>query len=142
MPWIHIKSFHYLFTFTDFVFSLKAVANMSVSYKVKWWYQTKSANLKRHISQCFTDFLFLIKAVVDMFSLYKLKWWYQTKFKNSKRYINQCFSVFLWNLNSIALHNFSKTQFLITYNCIHKFDTICFSESYLNSKILSSDSKL
>ena len=41
-----------------------------------------------------------------------------------KRYINQCFSVCHWNWNSVASHNFSKIQFLVTYNCIHKFDII------------------
>ena len=46
------------------------------------------------------------------------------------------------NLNSVVLHNFSKIQSLIAYNCIHKFDIICPSESYLNSEILSSDSNL
>ena len=46
------------------------------------------------------------------------------------------------NLNSVALHNFSKIQSLIAYNCIHKFDIICPSESYLNSEILWSDSNL
>ena len=47
-----------------------------------------------------------------------------------KRDINQCFSVCHWNLNSVASHNFSKIQSLIAYNCIHKFDIICLSESY------------
>ena len=46
------------------------------------------------------------------------------------------------NLNSVVLHNFFKIQSLIAYNCIHKFDIICLSESYLNSEILSSDSNL
>ena len=59
-----------------------------------------------------------------------------------KRDINQCFSVCHWNLNSVASHNFSKIQSLIAYNCIHNFDIICLSESYLNCEILSSDSNL
>ena len=59
-----------------------------------------------------------------------------------KRDINQCFSVCHWNLNSVASHNFSKIQSLIAYNCIHKFDIICLSESYLNSETLSSNSNL
>ena len=46
------------------------------------------------------------------------------------------------NLNNVVLHNFSKIQALIAYNCIHKFDIIYLSESYLNSEILSSDSNL
>ena len=59
-----------------------------------------------------------------------------------KRDINQCFSVCHWNWNSVASHNFSKIQFLVTYNCIHKFDIIWLSEYYLNSKFLSSHRSL
>ena len=50
--------------------------------------------------------------------------------------ISQCFSVCHSNLNSVASHKFSKIQSLIAYNCIHKFDIIFLSESYLNSEIL------
>ena len=53
-----------------------------------------------------------------------------------KQYINQCFSVCPWNLNSAVSPKFSKIQSLIAFNCIHKFDIICLSESYLNSEIL------
>ena len=35
--------------------------------------------------------------------------------------------------------NFSKVQSLIAYNCIHQCDTICLSESDLNSEILSNE---
>ena len=44
--------------------------------------------------------------------------------------------------NSIAAHNFSKIQSLITYNCIHHFDIICLSETYLNSEISSDNENL
>ena len=37
--------------------------------------------------------------------------------------INQCFSVCHCNLNSVAPHNFSQIQSLITCNCIHKLHT-------------------
>ena len=43
---------------------------------------------------------------------------------------------------SIAAHNFSKIQSLIGYNCIHHFDIICLSETYLNSDILSYNENL
>ena len=56
--------------------------------------------------------------------------------------INKCFSVCHRNLNSVASYYFSKIQSLIAYNCIHKFDIMCLSESYWNSEILSSDSNL
>ena len=36
-----------------------------------------------------------------------------------------------------ASHNFSKIQSLIAYICIHHFDIICLSETYLNFDILS-----
>ena len=59
-----------------------------------------------------------------------------------KQDINLCFSVCHWNLNSVVSHNFAKIQSLIAYNCIHKFDIIFLSESYLNSEILWSDINL
>ena len=52
------------------------------------------------------------------------------------------FSICHWNLNSIAAHNFSKIQSLIVYDCMHHFDFICFSETYLNSNILSDNENL
>ena len=45
-------------------------------------------------------------------------------------------------LNSIALHNFSKFQSLIAYNCKHHFDIICLSKTYLNSDISSVNDNL
>ena len=59
-----------------------------------------------------------------------------------KRHINQCFSVCHWNLNNVVSHHFSKILSLIAYSCIHKFDSICLSEYYLNSEVFSSDSNL
>ena len=49
---------------------------------------------------------------------------------NSK--LDQTFSICQWNPNSIAAHNFSKIQSLIAYNCIHHFDIVSLSETYLN----------
>ena len=49
---------------------------------------------------------------------------------NSK--LDQSFSICQWNPNSIAAHNFSKIQSLIAYNCIHHFDIVSLSETYLN----------
>ena len=50
------------------------------------------------------------------------------------------FSVCHWNLNSLAAHNFGKVGLYEAYNTNDKFDIICVSGSYLDSKI-SSDSK-
>ena len=47
------------------------------------------------------------------------------------------FSICHWNLNSIA-----AIQSLIAYDCMHHFDFICFSETYLNSNILSDNENL
>ena len=54
---------------------------------------------------------------------------------------NSCesFSTCHWILNSITSHNFIKVSLLTVYNSIHKFDTICLSETYLNSQTLSND---
>ena len=54
----------------------------------------------------------------------------------------QNFSICHWNLNSIPAHNFSKISLLSAYNFLHKFDIICFSETYLDSSILSQDTNL
>ena len=35
----------------------------------------------------------------------------------------QSFSICHWNLNSIAVHNFSKISLLKAYNAIHTYDT-------------------
>ena len=48
------------------------------------------------------------------------------------------FSICNWNLNMI----FFKVKLLTTSSVMHKFDTICISESYLNSGISSSIDKL
>ena len=57
---------------------------------------------------------------------------------------NSCynFSICHWNLNSITAHNFAKLNLLQAYNTIHDFDTICLSESYLDSSISSNNDNL
>ena len=55
---------------------------------------------------------------------------------------NQSSSICHWNLNSIAVHNFSKIYSLIAYNCTHHFDIIWLSEIYLNSNVSSDNEKL
>ena len=55
---------------------------------------------------------------------------------------SKSFSICHWNLNSITSHNFIKVSLLTAYNSIHKFDIICLSEMYLNSKTLSNDENL
>ena len=52
------------------------------------------------------------------------------------------FSICYWNLNSITSHNFIKVSLLTAYNSIHKFDIICLSGTYLNSKTLSNNENL
>ena len=59
-----------------------------------------------------------------------------TQFNQGPKIISQQgFSVCHWNLNSIFVHNFAKIFLLKAYEAIHKFDTICSSETYLDSSI-------
>ena len=51
-------------------------------------------------------------------------------------------SIYHWNLNSIAAHNFIKVSLFIAYNSIHKYDIICFSETYLDSSTVLGDDSL
>ena len=46
---------------------------------------------------------------------------------------NQRFFICHWNLNSISAHNYINIFLLITYTFTHKFDVICFHETYLES---------
>ena len=57
---------------------------------------------------------------------------------NCKEY----FSICHWNLNSISAHDYSKLFLLKAYTILHKFDTICLSETYLDSTIPNDDDKL
>ena len=54
----------------------------------------------------------------------------------------QEFSICHWNLNSIATHSFNKVSLLKAYITIYNYDVICFSETYLDSSILSDDKNL
>ena len=47
----------------------------------------------------------------------------------------QTLSICHWNLNSICADNFAKLSLLRAYVSVHKFDTICLSETYLDSSI-------
>ena len=51
-------------------------------------------------------------------------------------------SVSHWNLNSICSHDFSKISQFIAFNAEHKFDIVCFSETFLNSDTLPNDNNL
>ena len=55
---------------------------------------------------------------------------------------SQKLSICHWNLNSIAAHNFIKVSLLIAYNSIHKYNIICFSETYLDSSMVLGDDSL
>ena len=52
------------------------------------------------------------------------------------------FSFCHWNLNSIAVRNFSKLSLLEAYDVRHKFDMICLSETFLDSSIPTNDENL
>ena len=52
--------------------------------------------------------------------------------------ISECLSICHWNLNSISAHDYSKLFLLKAYISVRKFDTICLSETYLDSTYLHS----
>ena len=54
----------------------------------------------------------------------------------------QNFSIYHWNLNSIAVHNFSKISLLKAYSAVHAIDIICQSETYLNHDTLFDNDNL
>ena len=54
----------------------------------------------------------------------------------------QTLSICHWNLNSICAHNFTKLSLLRAYVNIHKFDIVCFSETYLDSSISDESLKI
>ena len=59
-----------------------------------------------------------------------------------KRASSSNISICHWNLNSISVHNFTKSFLLKAYIAIHKFDIICLSETYLDYSTTSNDDNL
>ena len=55
-----------------------------------------------------------------------------------KNSASECLSICHWNLNSISAHGYSKLFLLKAYISVRKFDTICPSETYLDSTYLYS----
>ena len=53
-----------------------------------------------------------------------------------------CLSICHWNLNSISGYDYSKLFLLNSYNSLHKFDIIFFSETYLDSNTPLNDDNL
>ena len=47
-----------------------------------------------------------------------------------------------WNLNSLITHSFAKVSLLTAFLSVNKFDIVCFSETFLNSEILTYDENL
>ena len=47
-----------------------------------------------------------------------------------------------WNLNSLIAHSFAKVSVLMANILVNKFDIVCLSETFLNSKILTDDESL
>ena len=64
--------------------------------------------------------------------------WNSVLQRNSCKHLSICY----WNLSSINSHNFVKASLLTVYNSIHKFNIICLSQTYVNSKTLSNDESL
>ena len=55
---------------------------------------------------------------------------------------SQCLTICHWNLNSISTDNFIKFPLLDAYILTHKFDTICLSETFLDSTFSDNDPRL
>ena len=60
----------------------------------------------------------------------------------SRHSLNNHFTICHWKLNSISAHNFAKVQHLKAYLAVHKFDIVCFSQTYLNSSFPFDDDNL
>ena len=54
----------------------------------------------------------------------------------------QSFSICHWNLNSMTTHNYNKILLLKVYLAVYKFDIVCLSETYFDSKTLPDDDNL
>ena len=59
-----------------------------------------------------------------------------------KKKNKDCHSICHWNLIRISGYGYSKLFLLNSYNLLHKFDIICFSETYLDSNTLLDDDNL
>ena len=59
-----------------------------------------------------------------------------------KRASTRNISICHWNLNSISAHNYIKLFLRKAYISIHKFDIICFSETFLDSSTSSDNDNL
>ena len=54
----------------------------------------------------------------------------------------ESFSIYHWNLNSVSACYCTKPSLLKAFIAVHKFDIICFSESYLDSSVAPDDNYL
>ena len=52
------------------------------------------------------------------------------------------FSICHWNLNSVSAYNYTKLSSLKSFIAVHKFDTICLSETYLDSSLATDNKNL
>ena len=69
--------------------------------------------------------------------------WYETFNPGLRKNNTSCkFSFCQWNCNSIVAHSFLKLLLLKAYNIQHKFDMICFSETFLDFSIPTNVKKI
>ena len=59
-----------------------------------------------------------------------------------KKKDKDCLSIWHWNLDSISAYDHFKLFLLKSYNSFHKFDIICLSKTYLDSKTPLNDDNL
>ena len=104
---------------------------MSFLYVLLWktfsFFQDLKRLKKRLLAYLLSHFLFLF---------------FHESYPSSRRNLNNHFIICHWNLNSISVHNCAKVQLLKAYLAVHKFDTVCRSETYLNSTFSFDDDSL
>ena len=54
----------------------------------------------------------------------------------------ESFSICQWNFKTVTAQKYTKILLLKSYIAVHKFDIICFSETYIESIILPDDDNL
>lgn len=75
----------------------------------------------------------------DGFTNYYSQWQHKDESCHSSHSLNECFSIRNRDLNSLSADKCTRTSLLSAYIYDLKFDSICISETYLNSETQSDD---
>ena len=124
----------YYFIFFDTIFSL-SIYSLRVSEVFIFKFIKSKVSHNSHIFESNFIHQYII-IIYQSFWLYKIALKFSGDIEEStgpKPNSNQRFFICHWNLNSISAHNYINIFLLITYTFTHKFDVICFHETYLES---------